>query len=25
MLALMARGLSNKHLARELELSPHTV
>lgn len=24
-LALMARGLSNKHIARELELSPHTV
>jgi LuxR family maltose regulon positive regulatory protein len=24
-LTLMARGLSNKHIARELELSPHTV
>lgn len=24
-LGLMARGLSNKHIARELELSPHTV
>lgn len=24
-LALMARGLSNKHIARELDLSPHTV
>lgn len=24
-LALMARGLSNKHIARELALSPHTV
>ena len=24
-LALMSRGLSNKHIARELELSPHTV
>ncbi|CAG1019879.1 partial Transcriptional regulatory protein LiaR, partial [Burkholderiaceae bacterium] len=24
-LALMARGLSNKHIARALDLSPHTV
>ena len=24
-LALIARGLSNKHIARELALSPHTV
>jgi len=24
-LALIARGLSNKHIARELTLSPHTV
>ena len=24
-LSLMARGLSNKHIARELDLSPHTV